>query len=69
MASFLGDDDSIPCKVVLNDEDQYSIWPIDQSNPAGWRDEGFRSSRRECLEYIERVWTDMTPRSLRAQPS
>ena len=52
-------------KVVLNDEDQYSIWPVSRANPAGWRDEGTTGSRDKCLAHIERVWTDMRPRSVR----
>ncbi|WP_243707268.1 MbtH family protein [Micromonospora sp. KC606] len=52
-------------KVVINDEDQYSIWPAHRENPSGWRDEGVRGTREECLEHIDRVWTDMRPRSVR----
>ncbi|MEV0379495.1 MbtH family NRPS accessory protein [Nonomuraea sp. NPDC050643] len=52
-------------KVVLNDEDQYSIWPVGRENPSGWRDEGTGGSREECLEHIGRVWTDMRPRGVR----
>ena len=52
-------------KVVLNDEEQYSIWPTDRDNPAGWKDEGKRGTREACLEHIERVWTDLRPKSLR----
>lgn len=52
-------------KVVVNDEEQYSVWPAGRSNPDGWHDEGFTGSREECLAHIERVWTDMRPRSLR----
>jgi MbtH protein len=52
-------------KVVLNDEEQYSIWAADQPVPAGWRDEGYGGSKDECLAHIERVWTDMRPLSLR----
>ena len=52
-------------KVVLNDEEQYSIWPIDRDNPLGWRDGGKSGTKAECLAYIEQVWTDMRPLSLR----
>ncbi|OZM71145.1 MbtH family protein [Amycolatopsis antarctica] len=52
-------------KVVLNDEEQYSIWPADRDNPLGWRDEGVSGTREECLEHVERVWTDLRPRSVR----
>jgi MbtH protein len=52
-------------KVVVNDEGQYSIWPSDRDNPAGWSDAGRVGPREECLAYIEDVWTDMRPLSLR----
>ena len=50
---------------VVNDEEQYSIWPAELALPAGWHPTGVTGSRVECLEHIERVWTDMRPRSLR----
>jgi MbtH protein len=52
--------------VVVNDEEQFSIWPADREPPAGWHTVGVTGSRDECLDHIERVWTDMRPRSLRA---
>jgi len=52
-------------KVVVNHEEQYSIWPADQENPAGWSDAGKSGSKPECLVYIKEVWTDMRPLSLR----
>jgi len=52
-------------KVVVNDEEQYSIWPADRENPAGWRDAGKQGTKDECLAWIEQVWTDMRPASLR----
>lgn len=51
--------------VVLNDEEQYSIWPVDRELPAGWRRDGFTGTEDECLAYIETAWTDMRPLSLR----
>jgi MbtH protein len=51
--------------VVLNDEEQYSIWLGDKPVPAGWRAEGKRGSKADCLAHIEQVWTDMRPLSLR----
>jgi MbtH protein len=51
--------------VVLNDEEQYSIWDRALPLPGGWRAEGFTGSEEECLGYIDQVWVDMTPRSLR----
>lgn len=52
-------------KVVINHEEQYSIWPADRENPLGWNDVGIQGSKQECLDYIKEVWTDMRPRSLR----
>jgi MbtH protein len=51
--------------VVVNDEDQYSLWAEDLPLPAGWRTEGTAGSREDCLARIDDVWTDMRPRSLR----
>ncbi len=51
--------------VVVNDEEQYSIWPADRERPLGWHDAGFEGPKHECLEYIKEVWTDMRPKSLR----
>jgi MbtH protein len=51
--------------VVLNDEEQYSVWWQGRDLPAGWRVEGTAGSRAACLDRIERIWTDMTPRSVR----
>ncbi|MEV4898134.1 MbtH family protein [Nonomuraea sp. NPDC050547] len=51
--------------VVVNHEEQYSIYPDDRDLPAGWDDAGFRGSEKECLEHIGTVWTDIRPRSLR----
>ena len=58
-------DDHITYKVVLNHEEQYSIWPADRENAPGWRDAGQAGTKAECLAYIEKVWTDMRPLSLR----
>ena len=54
-----------PCKVVVNEEEQYSIWFIDRLPPPGWRDVGKEGPKEECLAYINEVWTDMRPKSLR----
>lgn len=51
--------------VVINDEEQYSIWPSSRAVPAGWRPVGVSGPRQRCLDHIEQVWTDMRPRSLR----
>ena len=52
-------------QVVINDEEQYSIWPEDRELPLGWRSVGKVGTKQECLAYIEEVWTDMRPLSLR----
>lgn len=59
------DNESIPFKVVINHEMQYSIWPDYKSVPAGWSPEGKTGTKQECLDYIDEVWTDMRPLSLR----
>jgi uncharacterized protein YbdZ (MbtH family) len=52
-------------KVVVNHEEQYSIWPADRENPLGWMDGGKSGLKDECLAYIKEVWTDMRPLRLR----
>lgn len=51
--------------VVINDEEQYSIWPDFKDVPKGWRSTGESGSKEQCLSYINEVWTDMRPLSLR----
>ena len=51
--------------VVVNDEQQYSIWAADSPLPDGWHEEGFSGQKEDCLAHIEQVWTDMRPLSLR----
>ena len=51
--------------VVVNGEEQYSIWPADREKPAGWKDAGKSGTKEECLAFIKEVWTDMRPLSLR----
>lgn len=58
-------DDERRYKVVMNDEEQYSIWFEDEDPPDGWREVGRSGPKQECLDYIEEVWTDMRPLSLR----
>jgi MbtH protein len=58
-------DDDRDYDVVRNDEDQYSIWPLGRSLPAGWQRVGKSGPKTECLAYVNEVWTDMRPRSLR----
>lgn len=57
-------DDTI-YRVVVNHEEQYSIWPVGKENPPGWTDVGQSGPKKECLAYIKEVWTDMRPLSLR----
>jgi MbtH protein len=59
------DDDTYDYSVVVNHEDQYSIWPADLDIPAGWQPVGVTGPKADCLAYVESVWTDMRPRSLR----
>ena len=59
------DDETIDYYVVVNDEEQYSIWPAERELPKGWRAVGDARSREKCLSHIEEVWTDMRPRSVR----
>ena len=61
------EEDTTIYKVVVNHEEQYSIWPADRENAPGWRDACTSGSKAECLAHIERVWTDMRPLSLRLQ--
>lgn len=62
---FDSDDEKQIFKVVMNDEEQYSIWPVELVNALGWVDAGKQGTKRECLSFIEEVWTDMRPLSLR----
>jgi MbtH protein len=58
-------EDNLSYKVVVNHEEQYSIWPTDRENPLGWNEAGKSGLKAECLEYIKEMWTDMRPLSLR----
>lgn len=58
------DDDTIYL-VVVNDEEQYSIWPVNRELPLGWSVAGFSGPKADCLAYIEEVWIDMRPLSMR----
>jgi MbtH protein len=58
-------EDTTVYKVVVNHEEQYSIWPEDRENPAGWRDAGKNGPKADCLAWIKEHWTDMRPLSLR----
>ncbi|WP_114946854.1 MbtH family protein [Microvirga calopogonii] len=56
---------TLPHEVVVNDEEQFSIWPAHRERPAGWHAVGVTGTREECLRWIEANWTDMRPRSTR----
>ena len=58
-------EDNIRYKVVVNHEEQYSIWPEDRELPLGWNATGFSGEKQACLDHIAEVWTDMRPLSLR----
>jgi len=57
--------DNTVYKVVVNHEEQYSIWPVDRENALGWQDVGFSGTKDECLAHIKEIWTDMRPLSVR----
>ena len=59
------DEDGTVYVAVVNHEEQYSIWPADRELPAGWRATERSGPKDECLAYINEVWTDMRPLSLR----
>ncbi|CMS31964.1 protein MbtH [Mycobacterium tuberculosis] len=59
------DDDNGAFFVLVNDEDQHSLWPVFADIPAGWRVVHGEASRPACLDYVEKNWTDLRPKSLR----
>lgn len=59
------DNEDATFDVVVNHEEQYSIWPTGREIPAGWRAVGKTGTKKECTAYIDEVWTDMRPLSLR----
>lgn len=59
------DDADTVFQVVTNEQDQYSIWFADRAVPTGWSATGRTGTKQECLKHIEKVWTDMRPRSVR----
>jgi MbtH protein len=58
-------EDTRTYKVVVNHEEQYSLWFAERSNPLGWNDAGKVGTKQECLAYVKEIWTDMRPLSLR----
>lgn len=59
------EDDDTQYRVVMNHEEQYSIWFMDRELPDGWRAEGKTGTKKECLDHIDQVWTDLRPLSIR----
>ncbi|OUR91728.1 MbtH family protein [Gammaproteobacteria bacterium 42_54_T18] len=59
------DNENATFRVLVNHEEQYSLWPEYKAIPGGWRDSGFLGDKAECLEYVNINWTDMRPLSLR----
>ncbi|UQX09535.1 MbtH family protein [Candidatus Mycobacterium methanotrophicum] len=59
------DDDAGTFVVLVNNEDQHSLWPTFANIPAGWQQVYGEAPRAQCLEYVEQNWTDMRPKSLR----
>ena len=58
-------EDNTIYKVVVNHEEQFSIWPADSENLLAWKDPAKVGTKTECLAYIKEVWTDMRPLSLK----
>ncbi|WP_166905371.1 MbtH family protein [Mycobacterium sp. DL440] len=65
MSSNPFDDENGTFYVLVNDEDQHSLWPAFADVPAGWRTVFGAAGRAECLSYVEEIWSDVRPRSLR----
>ena len=59
------EEDTTIYRVVMNHEEQYSIWPAEREDAPGWKDVGKCGTKSECLAYIKEVWTDMRPLSVR----
>ncbi|MCS7475601.1 MbtH family NRPS accessory protein [Umezawaea endophytica] len=58
-------DDNTTYQVLVNDEEQHSLWPLGKELPDGWRSAGKEGSKQECMDHVDEVWIDMRPRSLR----
>lgn len=65
MGIYDDEDGTTVFQVVVNHEEQYSLWPAEFDIPGGWRDAGKQGSKAECMEYVNEVWTDMRPKSYR----
>ncbi len=60
------DNDDLTYIVLINDEEQYAIWPELSDIPEGWTQVGPSGTQEVCEAYVEENWTDMTPKSQRA---
>ena len=58
------ENEEIECLVLVNHEEQYSLWPAFREIPAGWKAAGPKGKRKECLDWVDANWTDMRPKSL-----
>ena len=65
--SFNDEDGAAQFVVLMNQEEQYSLWPSGKAVPNGWREAGKSGSKAECVAFVDEVWTDMRPLSLRRQ--
>lgn len=65
MSSSIDKEDDLQYQVLVNAEEQYSLWRADHAIPPGWKNAGMRGTKAECLVFIREVWTDMRPKSLR----
>ena len=55
------EEDTTTYKIVINHEEQYSLWPADKKNPSGWRDVGKQGEKQEMMRYIDKKWPGMQP--------
>ena len=65
MSSNPFDDENGTFHVLVNDEEQHSLWPAFKEIPSGWRSVFGPSSRQAALDYVDEHWTDLRPKSLR----
>jgi MbtH protein len=59
------EEDTREYQVLVNTEEQYSLWLAGQAIPNGWRQVGPKGQKQVCLDYVKEVWTDMRPLSVR----
>ncbi len=61
----MADATTLTWTVLVNSERQYGLHPADLTIPMGWQDAGYTGAEEECIRYVDVVWTDMRPLSLR----